>query len=107
VNSIYLRLLAENAAIGGRSFNLAEDGARAADLADQAELAVRVKPSPDLVLVQIVGNDVSCDGHDAGRYPSFRATIVRSLQTLANGATNARIFVAEDWAAPGGSECRP
>lgn len=96
VNSIYLRLLAESPAIRGRSFNLAEDGARAADLVDQAELAVRVKPSPDLVLVQIVGNDISCDGRDAGRYPSFRATIVRSLQTLANGAPNARIFVVSD-----------
>ena len=96
VNSIYLRLLAENAAIGGRSFNLAEDGARAADLADQAELAVRVKPSPDLILVQIIGNDISCDGRDAGRYPPFRATMVASLRTLSKGVPNARIFVVSD-----------
>ena len=26
--------------------------------------------------MQIIGNDISCDGRDAGRYPPFRATMV-------------------------------
>lgn len=100
VRSIYLRILEANPAIRGHNANLARDGARITDLAGQSEAAVRLRPKPELVVIQILDNDIRCDGTDPSRYGSFRASFVSALTTLSRGLPNARMYVVSSWGRP-------
>ena len=93
VNSVYLRVRAENAAVDGHNFNLAEDGAGIDNLLVQAHKALALVPLPDLFLIQTLDNDIRCDGTDPQHYESFGARLTEALQVIASGAPNARIFI--------------
>jgi hypothetical protein len=102
VNSVYLRILAANPAIRRHNVNLARDGARIEDIWSQALAAKDLKPKPELVLIQTIDNDISCDsGQDqATRVAGFRATFVKTLRSLSHGLPNARIFVTSQLGRP-------
>ena len=95
VNSVYLRLLAANPAIRGHNVNLARDGARIGDIWRQALAATRLKLKPELVLIQTIVNDISCDPSQdqAALVAQFRATFMNTVRALSRGLPNARIFV--------------
>lgn len=98
VRSIYSRLLAVNTAIRGRSFNFASRGATVKDLASQVRKALLLKTKPELVLVQIMDNDVRCDGHDdPTRFAAYRETVKAALERLASGLPQARILFVSAW----------
>ena len=61
VQSLYSRMLARNPAIRGNKFNLAIRGADVASMLLQAKKAVGLKPTPELVVVQGIYNDMGCD----------------------------------------------
>ncbi len=100
VRSLYLRILEANPAIRGRNLNLARDGARMSELVFQAQAAVAHRSKPQLVAIQILDNDIRCDGSDPSNYRSFRNTFVRALGILSRGLPNARIFVVSSWGRP-------
>ena len=93
VKSVYARILARNPAIRGHNVNLAQSGATVEELTGQVSRAVALEPKPQLVLVQIMDNDIKCDGRDESRYADFRAALVAALERLANGLPKARILV--------------
>jgi lysophospholipase L1-like esterase len=93
VNSIYTRLRALNPAIEGHATNFAQDGATLKQFGSQVARAIELKPRPDLVVVQIGNNDIKCDGQDTSRLESFRSQFSATLQRLASGLPQARIFV--------------
>jgi hypothetical protein len=94
VGSIYTRLLAVDPAIEGRAMNFGQDGATLNEFAGQVGRAVALKSRPpDLVIVDIGGNDMRCDGQDESRLGPFRAAFAAALQRLADGLPSARIFV--------------
>jgi hypothetical protein len=97
VQSIYLRILARNPAIRGRNPNFAQDDATLDQLAGQVRHAIALRSKPQLVLVQIGGDDIRCDGQDATRYADFRKRLATQLETLAKGLPEARIFVVGQW----------
>jgi hypothetical protein len=101
VRSLYLRILEGNPAVRGNNVNLARDGARVVELQFQAQTAIRRKRKPELVVIQILDNDIRCDGTDPSQYRSFRASFVRALTVLSRGAPNARIYVVSSWGRPG------
>jgi hypothetical protein len=100
VRSLYLRILEANPAIRGRNRNLARDGARVYHLVDQAARAVALRPKPELVVIQILDNDIRCDGTDRANHRQFRATFVEVLSMLSRGLPNARIYVVSSWGRP-------
>lgn len=97
VRSIYARLLAVNPAIRGRAFNFASHGATVRDLPSQVRKPITRTIKPELVLVQIMDNDVTCDGKDDTRYADYQARVTAALETLAKGLPKARIFAVSDW----------
>lgn len=94
VQSIYSRILARNPAIRGNKFNLARGGADAAAMLLQARKAVTIKPTPELVVVQGIDHDITCDGIGHRR---FQVAFARVLDVLATGLPDARIFVGSQF----------
>lgn len=92
VRSLAVRLLGESGA-ASHSWNLAETGARIAQLPEQMALAA--KERPDLVTVMIGAND-AC--RDSARYMTpvadFRASFEASLRQLRSGAPKAQVYVS-------------
>jgi len=98
VQSLYSRILARNPAIRGNKFNLAINGADAASMLLQAKKAVGLKPTPELIVVQGVDNDITCDNVS---HKPFQVAFARVLEALATGAPDARIFVVSQFGSPG------
>jgi lysophospholipase L1-like esterase len=89
VNSHYSRILAANPKIKVRATNLAERGARAADLAAQATKAVQAKPQYVTVLI---GSGDAC-AKTMTPVGAFRNAVDAALSTLKSGLPEARILV--------------
>lgn len=98
VNSIYLRMLAQNPELDGNNSNLAVDGSTVDDLPRQVELALAEVPLPDLFVIQSVDNDIRCDGTDDANYQTYGDKMAAVLSTISEAAPDARIFVVGLWA---------
>ncbi len=94
VQSIYSRILARNPAIRGNTFNLARGGADVKAMLLQARKAVTSTPAPELVVVQGIDHDITCD--EIGHRP-FQVAFARVLDVLATGLPDARIFVVSQF----------
>jgi hypothetical protein len=103
VQSLYLRILAENPAIEGHNVNLAHGSATVQDLVAQAGQAVDLDPVPDLVVIQIMDADMVCPAEDSN-YASFRTTFEEALTILTEGAPDADIFVVSQFGSPSNVE---
>jgi hypothetical protein len=99
VHSVYRRILANNPAIRGHNFNLAQGGATVEQLLDQARNALQLKPKPQLVLIQTIDADMACPAH-AADYASYRAKLLGVLQVLTRGLPHAKIFIASQLGMP-------
>jgi hypothetical protein len=94
VQSLYSRILARNPAVRGNKFNLALGGADVESMLLQARKAVTMKPAPELVVVQGIDHDITCDA--VGHRP-FQVAFARVLDVLATGLPEARIFVVSQF----------
>lgn len=92
VDSHYLRIRAGNPKIRGHQDNFAVPGAKAVDLAGQADQAVRAKA--EYVTVLIGAND-ACAGPAVGMTPTatFRSEVDAALGKLKKGLPKARLLV--------------
>jgi GDSL-like lipase/acylhydrolase family protein len=94
VDSVYRRLLSANPTVEGHNLNLAKDGANVTDLLRQARRLASLKGTPpDLVVIQIMDNDIHCDGTDPKNFAPFGATFARALGVIGAALPDARIFV--------------
>jgi lysophospholipase L1-like esterase len=100
VNSLYRRILAQNPAIKGHNANLAKDGGTIDDLVEQARRATELEPKPQLVVIQILDNDIACDGSDPKRYAPFGRKFARVLRHLTTRDPGVRIFVVSQYGRP-------
>jgi lysophospholipase L1-like esterase len=92
VDSHYKRIRDGNPAIKGHAKNFAVPGARAADLAGQADAAVRAKVA--YVTILIGANDAcTADVADMTTARSFRSSVDAALAKLKKGLPKARILV--------------
>ncbi|MDQ7907601.1 GDSL-type esterase/lipase family protein [Phytohabitans sp. ZYX-F-186] len=98
VNSIYQRLQAQSPEYTGHNMNLAKDGATVDDLLGQAKQAAAAQPPAGIVLIQVVDNDIRCDGTDPDNYDPFAQTLRTALQTITQAAPQARIYMLSQWA---------
>ncbi len=94
VQSVYSRILARNPTVRGNKFNLALGGADVASMLLQARKAVTMKPTPELVVVQGIDHDITCN--ETGHRP-FQVAFSRVLDVLATGLPEARIFVVSQF----------
>jgi lysophospholipase L1-like esterase len=92
VNSHYQRILRVNPAISGHNNNDARSGAKAADMAGQAQTAVG--QGVQYVTLLIGAND-ACTSSESTMtsVTTFRSQIDAALTTLKNGLPSARVFV--------------
>lgn len=97
VQSLYSRILARNPAIRGNRFNLAINGADVASMLLQAKKAVGLKPTPELVVVHGIDNDIACD---TVSHKPLQVAFARVLETLAAGLPDSRIFVVSQFGSP-------
>lgn len=93
VNSHYRRILAVNPAISGKNYNDAKTGAKASDMAGQAQSAVG--QGVQYVTLLIGAND-ACASSESGMtaVATFRTQIDAALTTVKSGLPSARVFVA-------------
>ena len=94
VQSIYSRILARNPAVRGNKFNFARGGADVKAMLMQARKAVTSEPTPELVVVQGLDHDITCN--ETGHRP-FQVAFARVLDVLAIGLPDARIFVVSQF----------
>src|SRR5215471_1605957 len=93
VDSIYQRLAAVDPATRGHAVNEAAGGAPAATLVGQAAQALGVVPNPRLVIIEIIGTDIRCDGSDSSNYPVFGRQVKAALDLITKQAPNATILL--------------
>jgi lysophospholipase L1-like esterase len=98
VDSIYRRLLVKHPALEGHNTNLAVNGAKVGGLEKQLDRVLEVQPTPDLVLVQILDNDMRCDGTDPENYGPFGETVARVLDRLTREIPDVQVFFVSPWA---------
>jgi len=93
VDSIYQRLVAVDPAFRGHAVNEAVGGATAATLVGQATKALRVVPNPRLVIIEIIGTDIRCNGSNSSRYPVVGGQVKAALDLIARRAPHATILL--------------
>ncbi len=93
VDSIYQRLAAVDPTTRGHAVNEAAGGAPAATLVGQATQALGVVPNPRLVIIEIIGTDIRCDGSDSSNYPVFGQQVKAVLDLIAKQAPHATILL--------------
>ena len=92
VDSVYLRILAQNAGISANNFNDSVSGARMTHLNGQAASAVG--QGVELVTILMGANDV-CTGSEASMTPvaTLQSQLETALTTLSTGLPDARIAI--------------
>jgi len=93
VDSIYQRLAAVDPAFRGHAVNEAVGGATADTLVLQATQALRAEPNPRLVIIEIIGTNIRCDGSDRSLYPVFGQQVKAALDLIAKQAPHATILL--------------
>jgi len=96
VNSVYQRILAHNPAIRGHNVNLAQGGANIHRIAEQARHAVRLNPSPDLVLIQAIDNDIVCPATKSD-FTAFERSMRSVIRGLSRGLPRSKVFVTSQF----------
>ena len=76
--------------------NTAVDGSTAGMLDLEITQALAKVPRPRLVIVEDIGNDITCDGRDRTRYASVGAVLQQAFTRLAKASPNA-VILAVPW----------
>jgi lysophospholipase L1-like esterase len=92
VNSHYLRIRAVNPAINGRNFNDARSGAKAVDMAGQAQTAVGQGVQ---YVTMLIGANDACTSSESTMtsVATFRAQIDTALTNLKSGLPGSSVYV--------------
>jgi hypothetical protein len=93
VDSIYQRLAVVDPTVRGHAVNEAVGGATASALIGQATQALRIVPNPRLVIIEIIGTDIRCDGSDSKSYPVFGRQVKAALDLIARKAPHTTILL--------------
>lgn len=93
VDSIYERLAVRDPSVRGHVVNAAVGGATASALIGQATKALRIVPNPRLVIIEIIGTDMRCDGSDSSNYPVFGRQVKAALDAIVKKAPHTTILL--------------
>jgi lysophospholipase L1-like esterase len=95
VDSIYQRLLATHPALKGHAVSEGVDGASVDQIPDQVEAMLQRRPLPDVVIIQVIDNDIQCDGTDPANEKTFATKLSRVLDTINEKDRYAQIFLID------------
>jgi hypothetical protein len=93
VNSIYLRLVAARPNTRDHVANTAVGGAVAASLPAQAQAALKTVPTPQLVIIETIDNDIRCDGTDDAHIPELGTSVAAALHVITSASPHTKILV--------------
>jgi len=93
VNSVYTRLAAIRPETKGHVANTAQGGAKAESLAAQARAALLKVPTPALVIIQTIDNDIRCDGTDASHVGEFGTQVADALNVITTASPRSQILI--------------
>ena len=93
VNSVYLRLVEVRPGTEGHVANTADGGGVAATLAYQASRALGIVPTPELVIIQTIDNDLQCPLADADHFRQFGESIAYGLDEIVAASPQSRILM--------------
>jgi hypothetical protein len=93
VNSIYRRLNEVHPETEGHVANTAVGGGVAAQLASQAEQALSVVPSPELVIIQTIDNDLNACPLDEAALGPFGDSVTKVLEQIVEASPQSRILM--------------
>jgi hypothetical protein len=96
VDSLYLRILKHNPGIKGHNMPYSEGGADVRALAGQADRLLDSDAKPDLIVIQIMDNDLTCPV-DRDALAGFSKQLSATLKKLAHGAPNSSEFVVSQF----------
>lgn len=92
VNSLYLRILAQNPAINGKNFNAAQSGAKMTNLAGQISTINGYQV--EYVTVLMGANDVCTSSESTmTAVDTFRAQFQTAMDGLVSGSPNAQVYI--------------
>ena len=100
VDSTYQRLVALRPETRDRVANQAQGGADAAALVTQAEAALQTVPTPELVIIQTIDNDIRCDVTDAEHVEEFGAAADATLDVITAASPDSRILLVGQMGRP-------
>ena len=100
VGSIYLRMVAQNAANEGHVANTASAGAGSDLLSAQAEEALAEVAAPALAIIQTIDNDIRCDGTDADHVVEFGENVRAAIDAVVEASPDAKILVVSQRGRP-------
>ena len=96
VDSLYLRVLEHNPAIEGHNMPYSQGGATVDQLATQAFTLLDTDRRPDLIVIQIMDNDLTCP-LDASALSHFESSLTATLKKLAGAAPRSSQFVVSQF----------
>jgi hypothetical protein len=103
VTSIYMRMMELYPETKGEVSNWAAGGAPSAKLEGQAQFALEEVPTPRLVLIQTIDNDIRCDGSDAEHVPTFGENLAAALDVVTTKSPDSAILVLDQLGRPTGA----
>jgi hypothetical protein len=105
VRSIYQRMVGAIPATADHVINVSRNGEKADGLEFQVDAALAKVPTPRLAVIQIMDNDIRCDGTDSAHLPEFRAQVRATVEKLVAASPNIDVVLIsgpgrpERWAA--------
>ena len=93
INSIYQWLTAVHPETAEHVSNMAQGGAQAIELANQARVALQQVPAPELIIIQTFDNDIRCDGTDPDNLKAFGHSVENALKVIVDASPNSRILM--------------
>ena len=93
VRSIYERMVAALPETADHVANVSRNGEKADGLEFQVDAALAIVPTPRLALIQIMDNDIRCDGTDAAHLPEFRAQVRSTVQKLVDASPGIQVVL--------------
>ena len=93
VNSIYLRLIEVHPETEGHVANTAVGGGMASQLVDQAARALDDVPTPELVIIQTIDNDLNSCPVDEVALGQFGDSVTRALDVIVAASPQSRILI--------------
>jgi hypothetical protein len=101
VQSVYQRLVAVVPETADHVANVARNGEKADGLEFQVPAALNVVPVPRLALVQIMDNDIACDGTDSAHLPVFRKQVRAAVEQLVAASPKVTVVLVSGPGRPG------
>ncbi len=100
VDSIYARMVAAEPDAKNHVYNAGIDGSQATALVQEIIDGLKVVPHPQLVIIQTIDNDLTCDGNDAANLKPFGAAVKAALDLISQSSPQSQVLTMTQFGRP-------